>query len=123
MEEEDWDVALTHHSMKKLLLLLSLLAGPAHAESSGDVNDRATCSGKIAKSTVDGPDRLIQFDDDVCYFSSKSSIGRQILAACPLDSECEILGRVETKIGPAGDSWGIILRVYTVHMTRAVKRR
>jgi hypothetical protein len=29
------DVALTHHSMKKLLLLLSLLAGPAHAELVG----------------------------------------------------------------------------------------
>jgi hypothetical protein len=78
-----------------------------------NVSDHFTCSGRIAKLGTQGADRSIGGGDSMCYFPSKSAIGRQILAACPLESECEIIGRVEND--RSAEDWSpIITRVYKV---------
>ena len=92
-----------------LLMEVSTAAVAGHM----DVSDHFTCSGKIAKLGTGDADRSIGGGDSMCDFPSKSSIGRQILAACPLDSVCEILGRIEND--RSAEDWSpIITRVYKV---------
>jgi hypothetical protein len=100
-------VALTGLTLLFIEVLTVAVAGHM------DVSDHFTCSGKIAKLTTQGADRSIGGGDNMCYFPSESAIGHQILAACPLDSECEIVGRVENDRS-AGDWSPIITRVYKV---------
>jgi hypothetical protein len=84
-----------------------------------DVSDHFTCSGKVVKLGTGDADRSIGGGDSMCYFPSQSSVGRQIFAACPLDSECEILGRVETD--RSAEDWSpIITRVYKVQLLQGV---
>jgi hypothetical protein len=84
-----------------------------------NISGHFTCSGKIAKlklGTGDA-DRSIGCGDSMCYFPSQSAVGHQILAACPLDGECQILGRVEKDVS-AGECSPIITHVYKVQLRR-----
>ncbi|MBA4033534.1 MAG: hypothetical protein C0480_02865 [Bradyrhizobium sp.] len=79
------------------LLAATVLASPAIAVEQAPrikVMKHFVCSGKLATYSVSIADRSIGGGDEMCYFVSRSDVGRAILKRCRIGQHCRVVGTV-----------------------------
>jgi len=103
-----------------LALLLSTGASCAQ-ERRPSINFNYTCSGKVGPYSTGIADRSIGGGDNMCYFVSQSPVGRSILAACKVGSNCRVVGTVK-EAGEDDSDWSpIITDVVSIRKKRTTK--
>lgn len=89
-------------------IVFLIAGGPGRTQQSGvRVLEHFKCSGKVGTYSAGIADRSIGGGDNMCYFVSQSEVGRKILRACPIATNCEVVATV--KNDSSGGDWSPII--------------